>query len=74
MEFYCEGRLIMLEYSDFFFINCYIPNSQGSSERHYYCCEWERRFAGFVNGLTKRKPVIICEDFNAMIFDVDIYP
>ena len=72
--FDCEGRLISLEYSSFYFLNCYVPNSQASNERYDYRCEWDRRFKEYIASLAEKKPVIICGDFNVAISDDDIYP
>lgn len=72
--FDCEGRLITLEYPAFFFVNCYVPNSQSGNERHDYRTEWDMRFQQYVDGLLAKEPVIICGDFNVAISDDDIYP
>ena len=43
-DFDCEGRIITLEYDEFFFVNCYVPNSQNSDYRYDYRCNWDERF------------------------------
>lgn len=73
-EFDCEGRLIVMEYPAFYFVNCYVPNSQGSKARYDYRNEWDTRFREYVSRLSEKKPVIICGDFNVAVSDDDIYP
>jgi len=69
-----EGRLITLEYSAFYFINCYTPNSQGSLDRWYHRLEWDTAFAEYIESLQSLKPVIIGGDFNVAHQHIDIYP
>lgn len=68
-----EGRLITLEYADFYLVNCYVPNAQHSYDRSDYRSEWDRIFFGYTAELKSRKPVIICGDFNVAISNNDIY-
>jgi exodeoxyribonuclease-3 len=69
-----EGRLITLEYPSFYFINSYVPNSQGGLDRWYYRLEWDVSFAGYLEKLQGSKPVIVCGDFNVARDYIDIYP
>jgi exodeoxyribonuclease-3 len=69
-----EGRLITLEYPRFFFVNAYVPNSQGGLERWYYRLEWDEAFYVFLERLLQSKPVIVCGDFNVASEYIDIYP
>jgi len=71
--FDCEGRIITLEYPEFYFINCYVPNSQGGLERYDYRNDWDRLLHEYLETLLSRKPVILCGDFNVAISDKDIY-
>ena len=68
-----EGRIITLEFEDFFFVNCYVPNSQRSDRRYDYRNSWDIRFVQYIHQLRYRKPVIVCGDFNVAISDKDIY-
>ena len=67
-----EGRIITLEYEDFYFVNVYVPNSQGELLRLPYRMNWEDDFRAFVSGLDKVKPVIICGDMNCAHEEIDI--
>jgi exodeoxyribonuclease-3 len=69
-----EGRLIVLSYPDFYFVNVYVPNSQGELERWYYRLEWDAAFREFLDELQNHKPVIICGDFNVARDYIDVYP
>ena len=71
--FDCEGRIITLEFEAFYFVNCYVPNSQSSDARYDYRCEWDERLALYLNRLRKRKPTVVCGDFNVPISDEDVY-
>ena len=53
-----EGRVITAEYSDYFVVTCYTPNSQTELARLDYRMEWEDAFRGYLKELEKRKPVI----------------
>lgn len=68
-----EGRIITLEFEDFFFVNCYVPNSQRSDRRYDYRSSWDIRFIQYIHQLRYRKPVVVCGDFNVAISDKDIY-
>lgn len=68
-----EGRIITLEFEDYFFVNCYVPNSQRSERRYDYRSAWDLRFIQYIVQLRYRKPVIVCGDFNVAISDRDIY-
>lgn len=68
-----EGRIITLEFEDFFFVNCYIPNSQGSIMRRDYRNLWDAHFIQYIGRLRSQKPVILCGDFNVTVSDSDIY-
>lgn len=61
-----EGRVITLEYADFYLVTVYTPNSNSELTRLHYREKWDEAFRAYVVGLDARKPVIICGDFNAI--------
>lgn len=67
-----EGRVITLEYENFYFVNVYVPNSKRGLERLSYRMEWERDFARYLDDLKKKKPTIICGDFNVAHQEIDL--
>ena len=67
-----EGRIIRLEYESFQLVNVYVPNSQNELALLDYRMRWEDDFRGFVSGLDKTKPVIICGDMNCAHQEIDI--
>lgn len=67
-----EGRIITLETEDFYLVNVYTPNSQTGLARLEYRQTWDEAFIGYVTALDRRKPVIICGDFNVAISDLDL--
>lgn len=68
-----EGRLLTIEYDDYFITNAYVPNSQKNLKRHAYRMVWDELFREFVCELRDEKPVIICGDFNVARMDIDVY-
>jgi exodeoxyribonuclease-3 len=69
-----EGRVITLNYPDFYFVNVYVPNSQGELERWYYRLDWDTAFREYLTDLQNDKPVIVCGDFNVARDYIDVYP
>ena len=67
-----EGRLITLEFEDYYFITCYTPNAQRELARIDYRLAWETAFANYVSNLDKTKPVIICGDLNVAHNEIDL--
>ena len=67
-----EGRVITLEYDNFFFVTVYTPNSQDELRRLPYRCEWEDAFRAYLCGLDAKKPVIICGDLNVAHQEIDL--
>ena len=59
-----EGRVITLEYPEFYFITVYVPNSQDGLKRLDYRMRWEDDFLKYIKKLDKKKPVIYCGDLN----------
>ncbi len=68
-----EGRVITLEFDEFYLINCYVPNSQHSYERGDFRQEWDKAFYNYAAELMTYKPIIICGDFNVAFSNKDIY-
>ncbi len=67
-----EGRVITLEFEDFYFITVYVPNSQRELTRLDYRQEWEKAFLEYILGLEKKKPVIYCGDLNVAHKEIDL--
>ena len=67
-----EGRVITLEFDEFYFITVYTPNSQNELARLPYRMEWEDDFLAYVKGLEKDKPVIYAGDLNVARLEIDI--
>lgn len=67
-----EGRLITLEYENFYFVTVYTPNSQRTLERLPIRLEWEEQFYNYIQKLDKEKPVIICGDLNVAHQEIDL--
>ena len=57
-----EGRVLTLEYNEFYLVNVYTPNSKRELERLDYRVIWENEFRKYVKNLEKNKPVILCGD------------
>ena len=67
-----EGRVITLEYPDFFLVNVYTPNSQRELTRLSYRMEWEDAFREYLLKLDAQKPVIVCGDMNVAHNEIDL--
>jgi exodeoxyribonuclease III len=67
-----EGRVITLEFKNFYLITVYTPNSQRELARLDYRMEWEDDFRAYVLRLEKNKPVIICGDLNVAHNEIDL--
>lgn len=67
-----EGRLITLEFDDFYFSTVYVPNSQRGLTRLDYRMKWEDDFRNFICGLNEKKPVIFCGDLNVAHKEIDL--
>ena len=67
-----EGRMITLEYDNFYLITVYVPNAKQELERLTYRMEWEDDFREYVNELKNKKMVLICGDFNVAHEEIDI--
>ena len=67
-----EGRVITLEYPEFFLVTVYTPNSQDGLRRLPYRMEWERAFREHLISLDRKKPVVVCGDLNVAHTELDI--
>ena len=67
-----EGRIITLEYDKFYLLNLYVPNVKRDLSRLPYRMIWEEDFKKYIKGLEKKKPVIVCGDFNVAHTEIDI--
>ena len=67
-----EGRLITLEYEDFFLVTCYTPNAQRELARLDFRMAWEQEFARYLCKLDACKPVILCGDLNVAHQEIDL--
>ncbi|MBP1913484.1 exodeoxyribonuclease-3 [Lederbergia galactosidilyticus] len=67
-----EGRIITLEFTDFFLINVYTPNSQRDLARLPYRLQWEDRMLLYIKKLDQIKPVIVCGDLNVAHREIDL--
>lgn len=67
-----EGRLITLEFEDFYFITVYVPNSQDGLKRLDYRMKWEDDFLSYINSLQEKKPVVYCGDLNVAHKEIDL--
>lgn len=67
-----EGRVVTLEFEDFYLVNVYVPNSQDGLSRLDYRMNWEDAFRGFVKSLESKKPVVVCGDMNVAHEEIDL--
>jgi exodeoxyribonuclease III len=67
-----EGRILTLEFSDFYLVNVYAPNAQRSLARLPFRLEWEEKMRDYLTMLDKDKPVIFCGDLNVAHEEIDI--
>ena len=67
-----EGRVITLEFDDFYMVTVYTPNSQSELRRLEYRMQWEKDFLSYLLNLQEKKPVIVCGDLNVAHKDIDL--
>lgn len=67
-----EGRVLTLEYEDFYLVTVYTPNSQRELTRLSYRMQWEKDFLAYLKGLEEKKPVIFCGDLNVAHKEIDL--
>ncbi len=71
-EFDDEGRVITLEFADYYFLTVYTPNSQDMLARLPYRIQWEDAFLGYLKRLEEIKPVVFCGDLNVAHEEIDL--
>ena len=67
-----EGRLITLEYPEFYLLTCYTPNAQRELARIDHRLTWDGAFRNYLRDLDKKKPVIVCGDLNVAHQEIDL--
>ena len=67
-----EGRLITLEYADFYLVTCYTPNAQQGLARIDHRLKWDDAFRNYLHTLDEKKPVIVCGDLNVAHQEIDL--
>ncbi len=67
-----EGRMITLEYPDFFIAPCYTPNAQRELARIDHRLKWDEAFRNYLSELDREKPVIVCGDLNVAHQEIDL--
>lgn len=68
-----EGRVIRLEFEKFTLLNCYFPSGTSGDERQTYKYQWLKEFTEFALKLEKKKPLVICGDYNIAHTEIDIH-
>ena len=67
-----EGRVIILEFENYFLVNQYVPNVKRDLSRLEYRMKWEEDLKKYLKKLEKKKPVVVCGDFNVAHNEIDI--
>ena len=67
-----EGRVITLEFEDYYLVTVYTPNSQTELARLDYRMKWEEDFKAYLKKLEEKKPVVVCGDLNVAHKDIDL--
>lgn len=67
-----EGRVITLEFEEFYLVTCYTPNSQRELTRLPYRMQWEEAFSAYLCKLDSHKPVVLCGDLNVAHKEIDL--
>ena len=67
-----EGRVITLEFPEWYVVTCYTPNSQNELARLPYRMTWEDAFRAYLQKLDAKKPVILCGDLNVAHQEIDL--
>lgn len=67
-----EGRVLTLEYKEFFLVDVYVPNSQRTLDRLPYRMKWDADFLKYLKSLDKKKPVVFCGDMNVAHAEIDL--
>ena len=67
-----EGRMVTLEYPDFYLVTCYTPNAQRELARIDHRLNWDKAFRNYLMQLDQKKPVIVCGDLNVAHQEIDL--
>ena len=67
-----EGRVITLEFAEFYLVTVYTPNSQSELARLDYRKQWEDAFLSYLKGLEEKKPIVFCGDLNVAHKEIDL--
>ena len=67
-----EGRMVTLEYPEFFLVTCYTPNAQRELARLDHRLVWDEAFRNYLVALDQKKPVIVCGDLNVAHQEIDL--
>ena len=67
-----EGRVITLEFAEFYLVTVYTPNSQSELARLDYRMRWEDAFLSYLKGLEEKKPIVSCGDLNVAHQEIDL--
>jgi len=67
-----EGRVVTLEFPDFYLVNVYTPNAQNGLRRLPYRQKWDRDFLAYLKKLETKRPVAVCGDFNVAHEEIDL--
>ncbi len=67
-----EGRVVTLEFEQFYLVNCYTPNAQNELARLPYRQEWDEAFRQYLCELQESKPVVMCGDLNVAHEEIDL--
>lgn len=67
-----EGRVITLEFAEFYLLTVYTPNSQSELARLDYRMRWEDAFLSYLKGLEEKKPIVFCGDLNVAHKEIDL--
>ena len=67
-----EGRLITLEFQDYYLVTCYTPNAQRELARIDHRLKWDEAFRNYLSQLDQEKPVIVCGDLNVAHKEIDL--
>lgn len=67
-----EGRVQTLEFEKFYFLNCYFPNANHELSRLDFKEDFNKKFLAYVTRLEKKKPVVVCGDFNVAHHEIDL--
>ena len=68
-----EGRVLILEFANYFLVNCYTPNSKGDFSRLSMRQQWDKDFLAMLKKLEETKPVVVCGDLNCAYRPADVW-